>query len=366
MGSFEFLRHFTIEEKLLVPKYQIAISTKMKFSLLASLLLLPIISTQEVKFGSSGDSQDTQAKVERGETIDTKNGEITEEDVNERFIDINLGEFGNNVAASALGTVIGNVGTNLAGNFLNGCNNRGKRSIYVSSNDMHKMRKRQAVNLEADEKSEDPEVKSKLNQEVAERFLPCPQQFLNPGGSNNNRYCDRCYCSDWDCRRDCRKCSHNNGPNNWSSGSSNNNGWSSSSNNNGWSSGSTSSSLNCRTCSCRYSSCKNGCSKCYSSNNNHNSYPSSSGNSWPSSSSSNVNCDTCNCSYSSCRNDCARCHFNTNNNNGWSGNSGSNYNNGWRSGVNGRNGEDSEGSEVVVEQSSTQQKESGDGEVVFA
>merc|ERR1712038_1437403 len=357
MGSFQTFTSLRIDEKLLVPIYQISITTKMKLTLLASLLFLPIILTQDVKFGGSGDSQDSQAKVEGGETVDTKNGEITEEDVNERFIDINLGEFGNNVAASALGTVIGNVGTNLAGNFLNGCNNRGKRSIYVSSNDMHKMRKRQAVNLGADEKSEDPEVKSKINQEVAERFLPCPQQFLNPGGSNNNRYCDRCYCSDWDCRRDCRKCSYNNGPNNWSSGSSSNN---------GWSSGSTSSSLNCRTCSCRYSSCRNGCSKCYSSNNNQNSYPSSSSNSWSSSSSSNVNCDTCNCSYSSCRNDCARCHFNTNNNNGWSSNSGSNYNNGWRSGVNGRNGEDSEGSEVVVEQSSTQQKESGDGEVVFA
>merc|ERR1712038_547711 len=357
MGSFEFLRHFAIEEKLLVRIYQIAIATKMKFTLLASLLFLPIISTQDVKFGSRGDSQDTQAKVEGGEIVDTKNGEITEEDVNERFIDINLGEFGNNVAASALGTVIGNVGTNLAGNFLNGCNNRGKRSIYVSSNDMHKMRKRQAVNLEADESSDDPEVKSKINQEVAERFLPCPQQFLNPGGSNNNRYCDRCYCSDWDCRRDCRKCSYNNGPNNWSSGSSSNN---------GWSSGSSSSSVNCRTCYCSNYSCKNGCSKCYSSNNNHNSYPSNSGSSWSSSSSSNVNCDTCNCSYSSCRNDCARCHFNTNNNNGWSSNSGSNYNNGWRSGVNGRNGEDSEGSEVVVETSNSQQKESGDGEVVFA
>merc|ERR1712080_340398 len=106
--------------------------------------------------------------------------------------------------------------------------------------------------------------------------------------------------------------------------------------------------------------------KCYSSNNNHNSYPSSSGNSWSSSSSHGVNCDTCNCSYSSCRNDCARCHFNTNYNNGWSSNGGSNYNNGWRSGVNGRNGEDTEGSEVVVEQASTQEKESGDGEVVFA
>merc|ERR1712088_1204376 len=135
--------------------------------------------------------------------------------------------------------VIGNVSTNLAGNFLNGCSNRGRRSVL-----MHKIEKRQAV--EASQKTgnsdEDPEV--------AERFLPCPQQFLNPGG-NNGRYCDRCYCSDWDCRRDCRKCSYNNGPNNWSSGSSSSNGWSSrSSSNNGWSSGSTSSSVNCRTCYC--------------------------------------------------------------------------------------------------------------------
>merc|ERR1712152_42689 len=295
---------------------------------------------------------ESQTKLEVGDN-GSGNTEITEEDVNERFINLDLGDFGNNVAASALGTVIGNVGTNLAGNFLNGCSNRGRRSVL-----MHKIEKRQAVeaNQKTGNSEEDPEV--------AERFLPCPQQFLNPGG-NNGRYCDRCYCSDWDCRRDCRKCSYNNGPNNWSSNSGSSNNWSSSSSN-GWSSGSTSSSLNCRTCSCSYSSCRNGCSKCYSSNNNNNYYPSSSSNSWSSSSSSNVNCDTCNCSYSSCRNDCARCHFNTNNNNGWSSNSGSNYNNGWRSGVNGRNGEDTEGSEVVVEQASAQQKESGDGEVVFA
>merc|ERR1712012_990772 len=332
--------HLNLHNRLL----SIVINTKMKITSLASLLFLPVILSQDVKFGDNEDSQDSQTKIQEGS--EGKNGEITEEDVNERFINLDLGDFGNNVAASALGTVIGNVGTNLAGNFLNGCNNRGRRSVL-----MHKIEKRQAIeaNQKTGNSEEDPEV--------AERFLPCPQQFLNPGG-NNGRYCDRCYCSDWDCRRDCRKCSYNNGPNNWSSGSS--------SNNNGWSSGSTSSSLNCRTCSCRYSSCKNGCSKFFLSNNNHNSYPSSSGNSWSSSSSNNVNCDTCNCSYSSCRNDCARCHFNTNNNNGWSSNSGSNYNNGWRSGVNGRNGEDTEGSEVEVEQSNTQQKESGDGEVVFA
>jgi len=333
----------------------------MKFISLASLLFLPIILSQDVKFGDSGSAPESQTKIEVGDN-GSGNGEITEEDVNERFLNLDLGDFGNNVAASALGTVIGNVGTNLAGNFLNGCSNRGRRSVL-----MHKIEKRQAI--EASQKTGNSEE----DPEVAERFLPCPQQFLNPGG-NNGRYCDRCYCSDWDCRRDCRKCSYNNGPNNWSSNSGNNNNWSSSSSN-GWSSGSTSSSLNCRTCNCKYSSCKRGCSKCYSSSNNHNSYPSNNNhNSYPSSgsnnyypSNNNINCDTCNCSYSSCRNDCARCHVNTSGNNfGWSSsNSGGNYNNGWRNGVNGRTGSESDDSEVIVEQTSSE-KESSDGAVVFA
>lgn len=54
------------------------------------------------------------------------------------------------VAAASLGTVVGNVGTNLAGNYLSGCNNRGKRSVL-----MHKIEKRQA--LEANEKSGNPD-----------------------------------------------------------------------------------------------------------------------------------------------------------------------------------------------------------------
>merc|ERR1719461_1564831 len=314
--------------------------------------IIDIHSSEDVKFGDNGSAPESQTKLEVGDN-GSGNDEITEEDVNERFINLDLGDFGNNVAASALGTVIGNVGTNLAGNFLNGCSNRGRRSVL-----MHKIEKRQAV--EANQKTGNSEE----DVEVAERFLPCPQQFLNPGG-NNGRYCDRCYCSDWDCRRDCRKCSYNSGPNNWSSNSGNNNNWSSS-NSNGWSSSSTSSSVNCRTCYCSNYSCKRGCSKCYSSNNNHGSSSSSSSNYYPSN--NNVNCDTCNCSYSSCRNDCARCHINTNGNNfGWSSsNSGSNYNNGWRNGVNGRTGAESEDSEVLVEQTSSEKKESSDGEVVFA
>jgi len=340
----------------------------MKFLSVVSLLFVPLVLSQDVvQFGGSEESQakleEGVTKFEEGENVDTKNGEVSEEDVNTRFFNVDLGEFGNNVAASALGSVIGNVGTNLAGNFLNGCSNRGRRSVL-----MHKIEKRQAV--EANEKSGNPEA----DPEVAERFLPCPQNFLSPGNNKPNNYCDRCYCSDWDCRRDCRKCSYyNNSPNNWSSGSGGSSG------NNNWSSGSTSSSLNCRTCACSNYSCRNGCSKCYSSNSNTNYYPSNSNqnsypsnnnhNSYPSNNNYGVNCDTCNCSNRSCRNDCARCHLNTNSNNyGWSSSSssGGNYNNGWRNGVNGRTGEDSEASEVVVQQSSSDQKDSNDGEVVFA
>jgi len=54
------------------------------------------------------------------------------------------------------------------------------------------------------------------------------------------------------------------------------------------------------------------------------------------------------------------------NNFGWSSsNSGGNYNNGWRNGVNGRTGSESDDSEVIVEQTSSE-KENNDGEVVFA
>merc|ERR1712064_244392 len=94
--------------------------------------------------------------------------------------------------------------------------------------------------------------------EVATRLI-CPQDLLNPGGNsghNNGRYCDRCYCSDWDCRRDCRKCG-NYGASGWSSSSGNNN-WGQSSSNH----------VNCNSCYCSSSSCRNTCRKCVSNSNN--------------------------------------------------------------------------------------------------
>merc|ERR1711977_300799 len=100
----------------------------MKFVSLVSLLFVPLILSQDVvQFDGSDESL---TKLEEGENVDTRNGEVSEEDVNQRFFNVDLGDFGNQVAASALGSVIGNVGTNLAGNFLNGCSNRGRRSVF--------------------------------------------------------------------------------------------------------------------------------------------------------------------------------------------------------------------------------------------
>ena len=102
----------------------------MKFTSLASLLFLPVILSrkysihsfsiicipnkfrfwskihqqifylyfqEDVKFGDNEDSQDSQTKIQEGS--EGANGEITEEDVNERFINLDLGDFGNNVCA---------------------------------------------------------------------------------------------------------------------------------------------------------------------------------------------------------------------------------------------------------------------------
>merc|ERR1712154_364658 len=153
--------------------------------------------------------------------------------------------FAGNVAAAAVGSVVGNVGTNLASNYLSGCSNRGKRSIL-----MHKLEKRQAI--EAAEKS----MNADAEPEVQTRLF-CPQDFLNPGGSagnNNYRFCDRCSCRDYDCNRDCRKCviNSNNGP-------------------------TYSNSINCSSCSCSSSS---SCRKYCTSRCQNNYYQGSSGSSW--------------------------------------------------------------------------------------
>merc|ERR1712038_1901970 len=269
---------------------------KMKCFALISVILIPIVISQNVDFG---DNDETPVE---GEDVNTKTGiEVGEDDVNTRFFNVDLNTFAGQVAASALGTVVGNAGVNLAGNLLSNCNNRGKRSIL-----MHKLEKRQA--LEASEKSGNADA----DQEVATRLI-CPQDLLGQSGGNNGRYCDRCYCSDWDCRRDCRKCSY---------GNNNANGWSS-----------------------------------------------SSSSSYPSSSSTTVtSCSSCYCSSSSwCRSKCSKCR---NNNAGWSNNNGGSYNNGWRSSnsVKGRDGvnlEDEE--EVVTSQDNSEQKSNADEEsVVFA
>merc|ERR1711944_169555 len=256
----------------------------MKCFTLLSVILIPLVLSQDiVQFGD-----DDKTNAEESD-VNTKTGaQVGEDDVNTRFFNVDLNSFAGQVAASALGTVVGNAGVNLAGNLLNNCNNRGKRSIL-----MHKLEKRQA--LEANGKTgttdEDPEV--------ATRFI-CPQDLLNPGGSNNNngRYCDWCSCRDRDCRYDCRKCG-NSGLGGWSSGST-------SSSNNNWGS-SSSNSVNCNSCYCSSYSCRNTCCKC-TSNNNNGHY--NSGSSSSSSSTSYVNCNSCYCSNYSCKNNCGKCRNN--------------------------------------------------------
>merc|ERR1711981_1490002 len=151
---------------------------KMRCFTLLSVILIPIALSQDVDFGDND-----QTPVEGGD-VNTKTGvQVDEDDVNTRFFNVDLNSFVGQVAASALGTVVGNAGVNLAGNLLSNCNNRGKRSIL-----MHKLEKRQA--LEVSEKSGNADE----DQEVATRFI-CPQDLLGQSGSNNNGiYCDRCYC----------------------------------------------------------------------------------------------------------------------------------------------------------------------------
>jgi len=293
--------------------------TNMKLFTFVIAITITLASSQDIQF--SGDDE-----VPVG--VETRADGVSEDEVNSRiFGSIDLNSFAGNVAAAAVGSVVGNVGTNLASNYLSGCNNRGKRSVL-----MHKLEKRQAI--EAAEKSgnadADPEVQTRLF---------CPQDFLNPGGSagnNNYRFCDRCSCRDYDCNRDCRKCVNNNNgyPSGWSSNSGNSgssgSSWSSNSNT-GWSSNSgnynrptTSNSINCNSCSCSSSSsCRRYCSRCQ---NNNNYYPSSSGSSW---------------------------------------NNGGSYNTGWR--VAGRTNEDSEATEEVASDTKFEQKlENVEEAVVFA
>ena len=59
--------------------------------------IIDIHSSEDVKFGDSGSAPESQTKIEVGDN-GSGNGEITEEDVNERFLNLDLGDFGNNVS----------------------------------------------------------------------------------------------------------------------------------------------------------------------------------------------------------------------------------------------------------------------------
>ena len=141
-----------------------------------------------------------------------------------------------------------------------------------------------------------------LLKEVANRIIPCPQDFLGQGGSNGGRYCNKCYCNERKCNYQCRKCSNGN------------NGWNN--HNNGW---------------------NNGNHQSNRPNNNWSNGNHGNGNNW--SNSGNINCQYCNCRSQGCWNTCLKCHRNNNNNypgnnwgnnNNYPGNSWGNHNGGWR------------------------------------
>merc|ERR1712226_182282 len=153
-------------------------------------------------------SQDkTDQNVEGGTSVRLEG--LNEDDIENRLNLGGLEGFAGQVAASAVVTVVGNAGVNLAGNFLNKCGNRGRRSIL-----MHKIEKRQA--LESNKKDGHPNKEP----EIANRIIPCPQDILGQGGNNGGRYC-----------------------NNWSNGSNQGNNWSNSGH------------INCQRCNCRDGGC---------------------------------------------------------------------------------------------------------------
>merc|ERR1711997_97242 len=275
---------------------------KFSISTLVVVIFCYVTSAKDVNFDD----------VDGKSSSDRRAGDL-EDDVNTRFFNLDLNTFGQQVAAGALGSVLGNAGTALAGNYLNNCNNRGKRSLL-----MHAIEKRDAQEIqEKTGNSDDPEVGSRII---------CPQDFF-PGNNNNNHgsYCDRCNCRDYECQRQCRKCSYSSGG--FSSGGSH--GHSSNTHNSG--------STSCRSCSCSSYSCRNKCSKCSSNNNNYGSNNNNSG---------STSCYSCSCSSYSCRSKCSKCSSSSNNNYG---------NSGWRNkGTSVR----SEGAESVADSGN-------DGAVIF-
>lgn len=279
----------------------------MKCLSLVAIVLIPIVVSQDVTFDG-----DKNAPVDGGDASTRIEG--IGGDVKTRFFNVDLSTFAGQVAASALGSVVGNAGANIAGNYLSGCNSRGKRSVL-----MHKLEKRQAI--DANKKSGNADAEP----EVATRLF-CPQDFLNQGGSNDEygqSYCDTCYCSERNCKSDCTKCGNGNNFG-WISNSENyNNGQQThnSGNYNGQNTHIISAYVNCNTCYCKNDSCKKQCNKCQN-----NTYPTNSGSSW--------------------------------NNNNYN-------NNGWRS-SNSATSEDSEEAKEDRNESSTAPKTENEDAVVFA
>merc|ERR1712170_103760 len=185
---------------------------------------------------------------------------VSGEDVDTRLFNINLGTLDlGNVAGTALGTTLGNLGTG----FLQDCFGIGKRSIIMDQLVNRRRRNPQEVSDEV------PDVDSRIIGEdgVNSRI------FCTGGGGFGGGYsrpnCRTCNCNyDNRCYNVCDKC-YQGGGYGYSANSNSGSGGYSNSNNSGSSFGSSgsygnSNSVNCRTCWCNDWNCKRSCGKCSS------------------------------------------------------------------------------------------------------
>merc|ERR1712018_942372 len=191
---------------------------------------------------------------------DQESRPVSGEDVDTRLFNINLGTLDlGNVAGTALGTTIGNLGTG----FLQDCFGIGKRSIIMDQLVNRRRRNPQEVSDEV------PDVDSRIIGEdgVNSRI------FCTGGGSGGGGYsrpnCRTCNCNyDNRCYNVCDKCYQGGGYGYSANTNSGSGGYSNS--NSGSSFGSSgsnygnSNSVNCRTCWCNDWKCKRSCGKCSS------------------------------------------------------------------------------------------------------
>merc|ERR1712018_690703 len=187
---------------------------------------------------------------------------VSPEDVDTRLFNINLGTLDlGNVAGTALGTTLGNLGTG----FLQDCFGIGKRSIIMAQLVNRRRRNPQ------EESDEVPDVDSRIiGEDGVNSRIFCTGGGSGGGfGGGSRPNCRTCNCNyDNRCYNVCDKCYQGGGYGYSANSNSGSGGYSNSNSGSSFgSSGSSygnSNSVNCRTCWCNDWNCKRSCGKCSS------------------------------------------------------------------------------------------------------